>query len=81
MSDWTFDRSRIRAFRFCSARFDPATGEIALAYAFVTDAGISPELVERITVPGAPFTALQAHRPILTRLARPPSTPRCGCCI
>ncbi len=63
MSDWTFDRSRIRAFRFCSARFDPATGEIALAYAFVTDAGISPELVERITVPGAPFTALQSASP------------------
>ena len=55
---WTFDRAAIRAFRFTSKRFDPATGEIALGYAFVNhDGATSPELVERITVPGAPFTA------------------------
>ena len=57
---WTFDRAAIRAFRFTSKRVDPATGEIALGYAFVNhDGATSPELVERITVPGAPFTAVQ----------------------
>lgn len=57
---WTFDRAAIRAFRFTSKRFDPATGEIALGYAFVgRDGTSSPELVERITIPGAPFTAVQ----------------------
>lgn len=57
---WTFDRAAIRAFRFTSKRFDPATGEIALGYAFVNhDGATSAELVERITVPGAPFTAVQ----------------------
>ena len=57
---WTFDRAAVRAFRFTSKRFDAATGEIALGYAFVNrDGAASPELVERITVPGAPFTALQ----------------------
>ena len=58
---WTFDRAAIRAFRFTSKRFDPATGEIVLGYAFVNhDGAMSPELVERITVPGAPFTAVNA---------------------
>lgn len=57
---WTFDRAAIRAFRFTSKRFDAATGEVALGYAFANhDGAVSPELVERITVPGAPFTALQ----------------------
>lgn len=57
---WTFDRAAIRAFRFSSKRFDPASGEAALGYAFVNhDGATSPELIERITVPGAPFTALQ----------------------
>ena len=50
MSDWTFDRSRIGAFRFVSARYEPSTGEARFAYAF--DDG--PELVERIVFPGAP---------------------------
>ena len=46
---WTFDRAAIRAFRFTSKRFDAATGEIALGYAFVNhDGTTSPELVERI---------------------------------
>lgn len=58
---WTFERAAIRAFRFCSKAFDPATGEIRLAYAFVKhDGTTSPELIERISVPGAPFTALHA---------------------
>ena len=57
---WTFDRAAVRAFRFTSKRFDAGTGEVALGYAFVNgDGATSPELIERITVPGAPFAALQ----------------------
>lgn len=57
---WTFDRAAVRAFRFTSKRFDASTGEAVLGYAFVKhDGSMSPELLERITVPGAPFTALQ----------------------
>lgn len=52
MSDWTFDRSAIRAFRFKARSIDIATGEIQLVYAF--DQG--PELIERIVIPGAPFS-------------------------
>ncbi|HEU4813134.1 MAG TPA: UDP-N-acetyl-alpha-D-muramoyl-L-alanyl-L-glutamate epimerase [Xanthomonadaceae bacterium] len=52
MTDWTFRRDAIRAFRFVRCGFDAATGIAELAYAF--DDG--PELVETITVPGAPFT-------------------------
>ena len=51
MSDWMFDRDAIRAFRFVRCGFDAATGEARLVYAF--DDG--PELVETVTLPGAPF--------------------------
>jgi len=51
MTDWTFDRDAIRAFRFTGCAFDPATGVARLAYAFDD----SPELVETVTIPGAPF--------------------------
>lgn len=55
MSDWQdpwqFQRDAIRAFRFVRCEFDPATGIARLVYAF--DNG--PELVETITVQGAPF--------------------------
>jgi hypothetical protein len=51
MRAWVFDRERIRTFRFVRAQFDPLRGEARLVYAF--DDG--PELVETITVPGAPF--------------------------
>ena len=51
MSDWKFKRDQIRAFRFVRCDFDASTGVAELAYAF--DDG--PELVETITVPGAPF--------------------------
>jgi len=58
---WTFERAAVRAFRFTSKHFDPATGEVSLGYAFVKhDGSVSPELIERISVPGAPFSALQA---------------------
>ncbi|QOW20278.1 endonuclease domain-containing protein [Lysobacter ciconiae] len=51
MSNWTFQRDAIDAFRFVRCDFDPITGTARLVYAF--DDG--PELVETITVPGAPF--------------------------
>lgn len=46
-----FDRDAIGSFRFVRSDFDAATGIARLVYAF--DDG--PELVETITVPGAPF--------------------------
>lgn len=57
MNDWTFHRDAIRAFRFVRCRFDPALGVAQLVYAF--DDG--PELVETITMPGAPFALDGAH--------------------
>ncbi|MDZ4349504.1 MAG: UDP-N-acetyl-alpha-D-muramoyl-L-alanyl-L-glutamate epimerase [Xanthomonadaceae bacterium] len=51
MSEWRFDREAIACFRFVDARFDAATGVAELVYAF--DDG--PELIETLTVPGAPF--------------------------
>lgn len=52
-----FNRDAIRAFRFVRCGFDAGTGIVQLVYAF--DDG--PELVETVTVPGAPF-ALDAAR-------------------
>ena len=57
MTDWSFDRDAIRAFRFVRCEFDAGSGVARLAYAF--DDG--PELVETVTIPGAPF-ALDAAR-------------------
>jgi len=51
MTATDFNRDAIRAFRFVRCAFDPQTGVAQLAYAF--DDG--PELVETVTVPGAPF--------------------------
>ena len=51
MTGWTFSRDAIRAFRFVRNEFDADTGIARLVYAF--DDG--PELVETITLPGAPF--------------------------
>ncbi len=51
MSDWKFQRDAIRAFRFVRCALDRQTGVAELVYAF--DDG--PELVETVTVPGAPF--------------------------
>src|SRR4249919_1349364 len=51
MSDWQFQRDAIGTFRFVRCGFDPATGIARLVYAY--DDG--PELLETITVPGAPF--------------------------
>ena len=57
MSGWSFERDAIRAFRFVRSAFDAQTGVAQLVYAF--DDG--PELVETVTLPGAPF-ALDAAR-------------------
>ncbi len=46
-----FDKTQVSCFRFVRCGFDPASGVASLVYAF--DQG--PELVETITVPGAPF--------------------------
>jgi hypothetical protein len=53
----TFNRDEIRAFRFVRCGFDAQTGVAQLVYAF--DDG--PELIETVTVPGAPF-ALEGAR-------------------
>lgn len=52
MTDWRFSRDTIRSFRFVRCGLDAGTGVAQLVYAF--DDG--PELVETITIPGAPFT-------------------------
>ncbi|MGY0560849.1 UDP-N-acetyl-alpha-D-muramoyl-L-alanyl-L-glutamate epimerase [Luteimonas sp. A277] len=46
-----FSRDAVRTFRFVRCGFDPATGLAELVYAF--DDG--PELIEQVTLPGAPF--------------------------
>ena len=51
MTDWKFQRDAIKAFRFVRCAFDAASGVAQLVYAF--DDG--PELIETVTVPGAPF--------------------------
>ena len=66
MSDWTFDRDAIRAFRFVRCGFDAQTGIAQLAYAF--DDG--PELIETVTVPGAPFALDDARAQAAERALR-----------
>ena len=51
MTERIFDREGVACFRFVDCSFDAATGVARLAYAF--DDG--PELVETISIPGAPF--------------------------
>lgn len=66
MTDWTFNRDAIRAFRFVRCAFDAQTGVAQLAYAF--DDG--PELVETVTVPGAPFVLDAARAAAVERALR-----------
>lgn len=66
MPDWKFERDAIAAFRFVRCGFDAGTGEAELAYAF--DDG--PELVERITIPGAPFVLDAVRREAVERALR-----------
>ncbi|MEO5565137.1 MAG: UDP-N-acetyl-alpha-D-muramoyl-L-alanyl-L-glutamate epimerase [Luteimonas sp.] len=64
--DWTFDRDRIRAFRFVRCGLDAASGVASLVYAF--DDG--PELIETVTFPGAPFTLDAARTTAVTSALR-----------
>ncbi len=66
MSNWTFQRDAIDAFRFVRCDFDPITGTARLVYAF--DDG--PELVETVTVPGAPFELDDARAAAVERALR-----------
>jgi hypothetical protein len=51
MTERIFDRDGIACFRFVDCAFDARSGVARLVYAF--DDG--PQLVETITIPGAPF--------------------------
>ena len=66
MKEWQFRRDAIRAFRFVRCGFDPASGIAQLVYAF--DDG--PELVETVTVPGAPFVLDEARAAAAERALR-----------
>jgi hypothetical protein len=61
-----FRRDAIQAFRFVRCGLDPDTGVARLVYAF--DDG--PELVETITVPGAPFALDGARAAAVERALR-----------
>jgi UDP-N-acetyl-alpha-D-muramoyl-L-alanyl-L-glutamate epimerase len=66
MTPVTFDRDAIRAFRFVRCGFDAATGVARLVYAF--DAGA--ELVETVSLPGAPFALDDARAAAAERALR-----------
>jgi hypothetical protein len=66
MTDWIFNRDAIRAFRFVRCAFDAQTGVAQLVYAF--DDG--PELVETVTLPGAPFVLDDARAAAAERALR-----------
>ncbi|MDI9240565.1 UDP-N-acetyl-alpha-D-muramoyl-L-alanyl-L-glutamate epimerase [Lysobacter sp. LF1] len=66
MSEWKFNRDAIRAFRFVRCGFDAATGVAQLVYAF--DDG--PEMIETVTVPGAPFVLDDARAQAAERALR-----------
>ncbi|WP_250449463.1 UDP-N-acetyl-alpha-D-muramoyl-L-alanyl-L-glutamate epimerase [Lysobacter enzymogenes] len=61
-----FQRDAVRAFRFVRCGLDAATGVAELVYAF--DDG--PELVETVTVPGAPFALDGARAQAVERMLR-----------
>ncbi|KAB7775401.1 MULTISPECIES: UDP-N-acetyl-alpha-D-muramoyl-L-alanyl-L-glutamate epimerase [Xanthomonas] len=61
-----FDKQQIATFRFVRCGFDADSGVARLVYAF--DDG--PELVETITVPGAPFTLDPARAQAAQRALR-----------
>lgn len=65
-SNPTFDRDQVRCFRFVRCSFDAGTGMAHLVYAF--DDG--PELVELISVPGAPFQLDDARMQAVTQALR-----------
>lgn len=64
--DLKFDRDQVRCFRFVRCSFDAATGMARLVYAF--DDG--PELIELISVAGAPFELDAAREQAVTQALR-----------
>ena len=66
MSDWKFQRDQVAAFRFVRCELDGDTGVARLVYAF--DDG--PEMVETVTIPGAPFTLDSARATAVERALR-----------
>lgn len=66
MSEWKFQRDAVQAFRFVRCSFDSDTGVAQLVYAF--DDG--PELVETVTVPGAPFALDETRTAAVQRALR-----------
>ena len=66
MSQWQFQRDAIRAFHFVRCGFDATTGVAQLVYAF--DDG--PELIETVTVPGAPFALTDERAAAVERALR-----------
>ena len=66
MSAWVFDRDAIATFRFVRRGFDAGSGVARLVYAF--DEG--PELVETVTLPGAPFALEPARAAAAERALR-----------
>ncbi|HYG06643.1 MAG TPA: UDP-N-acetyl-alpha-D-muramoyl-L-alanyl-L-glutamate epimerase [Stenotrophomonas sp.] len=61
-----FDKTQVSCFRFVRCSLDASTGVASLVYAF--DQG--PELVETITVPGAPFQLDGARAEAVERALR-----------
>lgn len=61
-----FDKSSIRTFRFVRCSLDAETGVARLIYAF--DDG--PELMETVTIPGAPFVLDDARAQAATQALR-----------
>lgn len=55
MTERTFQRDALRAFRFADCRFDADTGVAELHYAFDDAAGEAWHFVETLRFPGAPF--------------------------
>ena len=66
MSEWQFNRDAIETFRFVRCTFDADSGVARLVYAFDT----GPELVETVTVPGAPFVLDDGRRDAVERALR-----------
>ncbi len=66
MTAAVFDRDAVRAFRFVRCGFDAGSGVAQLVYAF--DDG--PELVETVTLPGAPFVLDEARAAAADRALR-----------
>ncbi|CAN5688206.1 UDP-N-acetyl-alpha-D-muramoyl-L-alanyl-L-glutamate epimerase [soil metagenome] len=66
MTDLSFNRDAIRAFRIVRCGFDAERGIARLVYAF--DDG--PELVETVSVPGAPFVLDDARAQAAQRALR-----------